>query len=78
MSALRIITGMMVDEFAARGAPLLPGTQPVGRAQPCRAGMDLCDKRRAIQPWRGRRCRAPGVLAGIRGRRFARAARNAG
>ena len=32
MSALRIITGMTVDEFAAPGAPLLPSTQPVGRA----------------------------------------------
>ena len=29
-----------------------------------------------LQPWRGRRCRAPGVLVSVRGRRFARAARN--
>jgi hypothetical protein len=36
---------------------------------------ELCDKRGRFQPWRGRRCRAPGVLAGVRGRRFARAAR---
>jgi hypothetical protein len=32
MSALRIITGMTADEFAAPGAPPLPSTQPVGRA----------------------------------------------
>jgi hypothetical protein len=51
MSALRIITGT-TDEFAAPGAPPLPITQPVGervgRAQPCRAGMELRDKRRAV------------------------------
>jgi hypothetical protein len=52
MSALRIITGMTGDEFAAPGTPPLPSTPPVGRAgrasQPCGAGMALCDKRRAV------------------------------
>jgi len=32
MSALRIITSITIDEFAARGSPPLPSTQPVGRA----------------------------------------------
>src|SRR4051794_12922434 len=55
MSALRIITGMGADEFAAPGAPPLPSTQPgrpAGQARPTlqdRHG--LCDKRRAVQPW---------------------------
>jgi hypothetical protein len=80
MSALRIITGMTGDEFAAPGTPPLPSTPPVGRAgrasQPCGAGMALCDKPLGgrFQPWRGRRCRAPGVLDDVRGHRFAGAA----
>jgi len=32
MSALRIVTGMTVDEFAAPGAPLLRSTEPIRRA----------------------------------------------
>jgi hypothetical protein len=72
MSALGIITGMTADEFAApRGAAV--GSAPARRASrsgtPNRAGagMELCDKRRAAKPSRGRRCRSPGVLAGARG-----------
>jgi hypothetical protein len=52
MSALRIITGMAADEFAAPGTPPLPSTQPVGRAgratPTLQAGIALCDKRRAV------------------------------
>jgi hypothetical protein len=74
MSALRIITGMTGDEFAAPGTPPLPSTPPVGRAgrasQPCGAGMALCDKRRAVPAMARAAMPRAGVLAGVRGRRF--------
>jgi len=76
------VTGMTVEKFAApprrcRPAPS-PSGEPVGQAQPCRAGMERCDKRPAVSSHDARRrCRAPGVPAGVRGRRFAPAARNA-
>jgi hypothetical protein len=80
MSELRIVTGMTVDELAAPGAPPLPSTQrvgePVGHAQPCSAGMELCDKRQAARAM-ARPAMPPAGLAGVRGRRFAGAARNA-
>jgi hypothetical protein len=81
MSALRIITGMTVDEFPAPGPSPLPSTQPVepvGRAQPCRAGMELFNMRPGgSSHCAGGDAAAPGALAGVQGRRFARAARNA-
>jgi hypothetical protein len=73
MSALRIITGMTADEFTAPGAPpaarhARPPGEPVGHAQPCRAGMELCDKRRAVQPWgAGGDAARGGVPAGVSG-----------
>jgi hypothetical protein len=80
MSALRIATGLTADEFAAPRASLLPSTspsgEPIGRAQPCRAGMGAMRQAAgADSHGAGGDAAAPGVLAGVRGRRFSRTTR---